>query len=60
MIFLLEQSVGLQVSMKFIFDGEDGFDKVESIYAHPTSTTTQTMTRLCLNAISVAVEEANK
>ena len=33
------------------FDGEDGFDKIESIYSHPTSTSTETMIRLCLYEI---------
>lgn len=38
------------------FDGDDGFDKIESIYAHPTSTATDTMIRLCVNEINRAIE----
>lgn len=33
------------------FDGDDGFDKIRSIYSHPTSTSTDTMVRFCLNEI---------
>ena len=33
------------------FDGEDGFDKVTSIYANPVTTPTDEMTRFCLEAI---------
>ncbi|WOF81750.1 hypothetical protein P5704_028255 (plasmid) [Pseudomonas sp. FeN3W] len=39
------------------FDGDDGFDKFKSIYSHPTSTTTDTMIRLCLNEISRVIED---
>ena len=33
------------------FDGDDGFDKIDSVYAHPVTTTTDEMTRFCLAAI---------
>lgn len=33
------------------FDGEDGFDKVASVYANPVTTPTADMTRFCLEAI---------
>ena len=33
------------------FDGDDGFDKIESIMAHPTSTSTEDMIRLVIKAI---------
>ena len=33
------------------FDGEDGFGKIDSVYAHPVTTTTDEMTRFCLEAI---------
>lgn len=36
------------------FDGNDGFDKIGSIYSHPTSTTTETMIRFCLREINQA------
>lgn len=39
------------------FDGDNGFDKIESIYSHPTSTTTDTMIRLCLNEINQAINK---
>jgi hypothetical protein len=39
------------------FDGDNGFDKIESIYTHPTGTTTDTMIRLCINAINRAIED---
>ena len=34
------------------FDGADGFDKVESVYANPVTTPTDEMTRFCLEAIA--------
>lgn len=39
------------------FDGDNGFDKIPSIYSHPTSTTTETMIRLCLNEITHAIDD---
>ena len=33
------------------FDGDDGFNKVASVYANPVSTTTDDMARFCLEAI---------
>lgn len=33
------------------FDGNDGFDKIDSIYTHPTSTSTETLIRLVLEDI---------
>ena len=34
------------------FDGDDGFDKIESIYCHPTSTSTEDLTRFVIEAVS--------
>jgi hypothetical protein len=42
------------------FDGDDGFDKLRSIYSHPTSTSTETMIRLCLIEINRATEDGTK
>lgn len=39
------------------FDGDDGFDRIQSIYSHPTSTTTETMIRLCISEIKQAIED---
>lgn len=39
------------------FDGDNGFDKIQSIYTHPVSTTTDTMIRLCVNEINRAIED---
>lgn len=39
------------------FDGNNGFDNIESVYSHPTSTTTDTMIRLCLIKINEAIED---
>ena len=33
------------------FGGDDGFDAVESIYAHPTVTPTDDMIRMCIEEI---------
>lgn len=33
------------------FDGDDGFDKINSVYSHPLGTSTPVMTRLCINEI---------
>lgn len=33
------------------FCGEDGFDKIDSIMTHPTSTSTDEMIRLCIDEI---------
>ena len=33
------------------FDGEDGFGKIDSVYAHPVTTTTDEMTQFCLEAM---------
>lgn len=33
------------------FDGDDGFDVVDSVYTHPTSTSTATAIRLCIASI---------
>tara|TARA_R110000787_G_scaffold30422_1_gene81714 strand:- start:270 stop:488 length:219 start_codon:yes stop_codon:yes gene_type:complete len=41
------------------FDGDDGFDKIPSIYAHPTSISTEGAVRLCLEAINEAKEITN-
>ena len=39
------------------FDGEDGFDKIESIYSHPIGTSTDTMIRFCFRQITQAIED---
>nr|WP_192963440.1 hypothetical protein [Pseudomonas fluorescens]CEK42274.1 hypothetical protein PQBR57_0321 [Pseudomonas fluorescens SBW25] len=41
------------------FDGEDGFDKIGSIYSHPTSTATETMIRFCFRQIKQAIDDGN-
>ena len=33
------------------FDGDDGFDKIESIYVNPVTTTTTDLVRICLEEI---------
>ena len=33
------------------FDGDDGFNSVESIYAHPSVTPTDDMIRMCIETI---------
>ena len=38
------------------FDGDGGFDKVESIYCHPTSTNTETLLRLVVQNIKSAYD----
>jgi len=32
------------------FGGDDGFDKINSIFVHPTSTSTEDLTRLVIEA----------
>lgn len=39
------------------FDGEDGFDKVESVYVHPVSASTETIVRCCLREIGIAIDD---
>lgn len=39
------------------FDGKDGFDKVASVYSHPTGTSTETMIRFCLREIGYAIDD---
>lgn len=34
------------------FDGNDGFDKVDSVCVHPTSTSTSDLTRIVIEAVS--------
>ena len=34
------------------FDGDDGFGKIDSIFAHPSSTSTPDMIRLVIDAVS--------
>lgn len=41
------------------FDGEDGFDKIESIYSHPTATATESMIRFCFRQINQAIADGN-
>ena len=36
------------------FDGDDGFDVVATIYAHPPVTPTANMIRMCLDNIAAA------
>lgn len=38
------------------FDGEDGFDKIDSIYCHPTSTSTETLLKLVVQNIESAYD----
>lgn len=33
------------------FDGDDGFDRLDSIYSNPPTTSTATMIKLCLQEI---------
>ena len=33
------------------FGGDDGFDKINSIFVHPTSTSTEDMIRLVIEAV---------
>ena len=39
------------------FDGNDGFDKVNSIYVNPTSITTAEMIQIVLEAVSYQQEK---
>ena len=39
------------------FDGSEGFDKIKSIYTHPTRTATDIMIRLCINEINRSIED---
>lgn len=39
------------------FDGDNGFDRVESIYSHPIGTSTETMIRFCIRNINEAIED---
>ena len=34
------------------FDGNDGFDKIDSIFVHPTSISTADLTRIVIEAVS--------
>lgn len=34
------------------FDGNDGFDKINSIYVHPSSTSTSDLVQLALEAVA--------
>ena len=34
------------------FDGKDGFDKIDSIWVNPTSTSTTALTRFVIEAVS--------
>jgi hypothetical protein len=34
------------------FDGDDGFDKIDSIFVHPTSTSTADLTRFVIESVS--------
>lgn len=37
------------------FGGNDGFDKIDSIFVHPVSTSTSDMTRFVMEAVSAQV-----
>lgn len=39
------------------FDGDDGFDKIPSIYTNPPSTGTQTLIKMCLSRIEYAITD---
>ena len=39
------------------FDGDDGFDKVNSIYVHPSSINTSEMIQLVIEAVSYQQEK---
>ena len=39
------------------FIGDDGFDKIRSIYTHPVSTSTATLVRMCLERIAEELKE---
>jgi len=41
------------------FDGDDGFDKVNSIYVHPSSINTAEMIELVLEAVSYQQEQTD-
>jgi hypothetical protein len=34
------------------FDGDDGFDKIDSIFVHPTCTSTADLTRFVIESVS--------
>jgi hypothetical protein len=34
------------------FDGDDGFDKIDSIFVNPTSTSTADLTRIVIEAVA--------
>lgn len=39
------------------FEGVDGWDNIRSVYSHPTSTPTESMSRLCMVAIDDAIQD---
>ena len=39
------------------FIGDDGYDTLESIYTHPVSTSTEDVTRLCIDEIESSLGE---
>lgn len=41
------------------FDGNDGFDKVNSIYVHPSSINTAEMIQLVIEAVSYQQEQTD-
>lgn len=38
------------------FDGNDGFDKIPSLYVHAVTMDTETLTRLCIEQIKSEME----
>lgn len=36
------------------FGGDDGFDKIDSVMANPTTTSTSSMTQMCIDVIEGA------
>ena len=34
------------------FDGDDGFDKIDSIFVHPVNTSTEDLTRIVIEAVA--------
>lgn len=37
------------------FDGEDGFDKIDSLYVNPTSTTTNDLINMVADSVNIAI-----
>lgn len=41
------------------FSGADAFDKIDSIYSHPVSTSTDDMIRMCVDNVRYCIDQAN-